>query len=192
MQRKASLPNSKPSSSGRTAISARAQLIDRFYLSRDVAIVNLPAYTRTALVLGCDWRASDHEKRTSKSATGRKASIAHAAAIDFTPWTHAPFSHMAPGAPQSCSSRQDRDGGAWLMGDPVWRLSISAQALRRRRLPRAGVSSCDEAHDGSGQRRNRQAIGRSQRFVVLPRRWVRKDFRVAQPMSPIGERLGMS
>ena len=37
-------------------------------------------------------------------------------------------------------------------GDLVWRLSIPAQALRRRRLPRSGVSSAGEARNGAGQR----------------------------------------
>src|ERR1019366_9644791 len=65
--------------------------------------------------------------------------------------------------------------------------------LRRRRLSRAGVSGGDEAHHGAGQRRNRQALGLRQRVRRLAKALARREnFRMAQPLSPIGERLGVS
>ena len=52
-------------------------------------------------------------------------------------------------------------------GDLVWRVSVLAQALRRRRLPRGGVSGGGKTHNGASQRRNRQALGLRQRVRRL-------------------------
>src|ERR1700683_2733466 len=78
-------------------------------------------------------------------------------------------------------------------GDAVWRLSVPAQALRGWRLSRAGVSGGDEARNGASQRRNRQAFGPRKR-VRRPAQALarRENFRLAQPLSPIGQRLGVS
>jgi hypothetical protein len=87
---------------------------------------------------------------------------------------------------------QDRDGGAWLMatlfGAFPFLLKLFAdgdyqgpefQAAMKRTMAQVNVEIVKRSDGAKG-------------FVVLPRRWVRKDFRVAQPMSPIGERLGVS
>jgi hypothetical protein len=88
---------------------------------------------------------------------------------------------------------QDRDGGAMHDRHTVWRFSVPSHVLRRRWLSRSRVSGGDEAHDGAGKRRNRQTLGWRQSVRRLAKALARrKNLRMAQSMSPIGEGLGVS
>src|ERR1700689_3175482 len=57
-------------------------------------------------------------------------------------------------------------------GEPVWSLPVSGQALRRRRLPGAGIPRRDETHSVRLDLEIVKRLGHAKGFVVLPKRWI--------------------
>src|SRR4051812_38189706 len=85
---------------------------------------------------------------------------------------------------------QDRDGGVLLMGALFglypFLLKLYADSGYQGAQFQAGL------HAVCGQI-NLEVVKRSDRhkFVVLPQRWIVEDYRMAEPLSPSGQRLGV-